>query len=287
MNKLDQAKIHLYLNQMDYSKLEKVISKSEKNEKYMFEYIIDKFLRKYNAIPIIDLTKILCCMNDKYVLRTLCYLLDEPNFPNAAMEMILKNKKFNEVISGKRNAFISHYVDGLNFPGIISLYNAENTTDKDREFIKKYLHEKICAPANAYNLALAQKVIGTTIIHSHFIENSIMDSGVVNYIYALMKLGIYNNKKLINRLASLKNVNGYNKKVFIRAMTEFYPEDLAKVPFGVVVDDIISSIDNADTCTELIVNASNRIAKKIEEGVICYSDKDTKVEPVKKINNLN
>lgn len=282
MNILDQAKIHLYLNQQEYWKLEELIRNKEENEKYIFKYIVNKFSSEVNAICTVDLIKILNCMHDKYILRTLCYLKDEPNFQNSAFGLILKDKNFNNAISKKRNSFISHYIDCLNFMDIINLYSAENTTDKDREFIKECLRKKINRPIVAYNLAIAQQITKTVIILPHFLEEKILESNEVSAIYGLMKLRGYDNRKLLNKLALMKDESAYNKRCFIAALTEFFPEDLAKVHFGSVVKDIISSIDDTDTCTELIVNASNAIAKKIQDNATHYEDEDAvKKEPVK------
>lgn len=287
MNIIDQAKIHLYLNQQEYWKLEELIRNKEENEKYIFKYIVNKFSSEVNAICTVDLIKILNCMHDKYILRTLCYLEDEPNFQNNAFGLILKDKNFNNAISNKRNSFISHYIDHLNFMDIINLYNAENTTDKDREFIKECLREKINKPYNAYNLAIAQQFTETVIILPHFIEEKILESNEVSTIHGLMNLRGYDNRKLLNKLALMKDKSAYHKRCFIAALTEFFPEDLAKVPFGLVVEDIISSIDDTDTCTELIVNASNAIAKKIQDNATHYEDKDAiKKEPVKIMEHM-
>ena len=289
MNILNQAKIYFYINECNYINLQRLVYNSNENNEILSEYIINKFSKKKNAICGFDLVKLLGCMDDNFILKTIEHLINEPNFSYKCFELILKSKKLNSAIKLNRNKYIKFYINEMDFMGIIRLYDHENITEEDKKYIETTLYSKILNAKNAYNFALAQQILGIEIISKKAIEKAIINSCEAKYIYGLMELREYNKNKLINKLAEIKELDSVNKKYFLIAISEYYASEISKISLGDFIEELVISGLTPKDNTMIITKASNAIAvmKNENKKVTLYSDDDEfKSDKTKKYNTL-
>ena len=289
MKIIDRAKIHLYINERMYLDLSLLLNKKEENNEYLYDYITQKFSNKENAICGYDLVKLLGCMSDKYVLKTIEQLITEPNFSYICFELILKSEKLNSAISINRKKYLKCYLEKLDFMGIIRLYNNDNISEEDKTFIETTLYSKILNAKNAFDLAFTQQLIGTEIVPKSAIEKAILNAGEAKYLYGLMSLRGYDKNKLITKLSEIKELDSNNKKYFLMAVSEYYPSEISKIPFGEFVEEIVCAGLTIEDNAMIMTKASNAIAvmQSEKKQAISYSDDEqVKKDNIKKYNDL-